>query len=77
MPAWTTHSRRWTAPRRPRPRSATTLLSGVAKGIEGLSSILFFLAIATLSTLFVLKDGPTMRGFINRHMGVPEPSARS
>ena len=24
-----------------------------------------------LSTLFVLKDGPVMRRFINRHMGVP------
>ena len=55
------------------PEIRTTLLSGVAKGIDGLSSILFFLALATLSTLFVLKDGPTMRGFINRHLGVPEP----
>ena len=36
---------------------------------------MFFLAFATLSTLFVLKDGPVMRRFINRHMGVPEPVA--
>ena len=28
---------------------------------------------ALLSSLFVLKDGPVMRGFINRHLGVPEP----
>jgi len=35
----------------------------------------FFLAFVTLSTLFVLKDGPVMRAFINRHMGVPEPVA--
>ena len=47
----------------------------VAKGIGGLKSTVFFLAFATLSTLFVLKDGPVMHRFINRHMGVPEPVA--
>jgi putative heme transporter len=52
-----------------------TLVSGVAEGVGGLKSLLFFLAFATLSTLFVLKDGPVMRAFINRHMGVPEPAA--
>jgi putative heme transporter len=35
----------------------------------------FFLAFATLSTLFVLKDGPVMHRFINRHLGVPQPVA--
>ncbi len=57
------------------PEIRTTLLSGVAHGIAGLKSLLFFLGFATLSTLFVLKDGPVMRAFINRHMGVPEPTA--
>jgi predicted PurR-regulated permease PerM len=57
------------------PEIKTTLLSGVASGIEGLKSLLFFLAFATLSTLFVLKDGPVMHRFINRHLGVPEPVA--
>ena len=57
------------------PEIRTTLLSGVASGIEGLKSLVFFLAFATLSTLFVLKDGPVMHRFINRHMGVPEPVA--
>ena len=61
--------------RRPRRRSATTLLSGVATGIGGLKSLVFFLAFATLSTLFVLKDGPVMHRFVNRHLGVPEPVA--
>ena len=55
------------------PEIRTTLLSGVAEGVAGLKSLLFFLAFATLSTLFVLKDGPVMRRFINRHLGVPEP----
>ena len=57
------------------PEIRTTLLGGLANGISGLKSLLFFLAFATLSTLFVLKDGPIMRAFINRHMGVPEPVA--
>ena len=52
-----------------------TLMGGVASGIEGLKSLVFFLAFATLSTLFVLKDGPVMHRFINRHMGVPQPVA--
>jgi putative heme transporter len=57
------------------PDVRTTLLSGVAAGIDGLKSLVFFLAFAVLSTLFVLKDGPVMRRFINRHMGVPEEDA--
>ncbi|MET0511577.1 MAG: AI-2E family transporter [Thermoleophilaceae bacterium] len=57
------------------PEIRTTLLSGVAAGIAGLKNLLFFLAFATLSTLFVLKDGPVMHRFINRHLGVPEADA--
>src|SRR3954452_18832345 len=40
------------------PEIRTTLLGGVAGGVEALKSLVFFLAFATLSTLFVLKDGP-------------------
>jgi predicted PurR-regulated permease PerM len=54
------------------PEIRTTLLSGVAAGIGGLKNLVFFLAFAILSTLFVLKDGPVMHRFVNRHMGVPE-----
>jgi predicted PurR-regulated permease PerM len=57
------------------PEIRTTLLSGVAAGIGGLKNALFFLAFSILSTLFVLKDGPVMHRFVNRHMGVPEPVA--
>ena len=52
-----------------------TLLGGVAQGLEGLKGLVFFLAFATLSSLFVLKDGPVMHRFINRHLGLPEPVA--
>ena len=57
------------------PDIKTTLLSGISDGIAGLKSLVFFLAFAILSTVFVLKDGPVMQAFINRHMGVPEPVA--
>jgi predicted PurR-regulated permease PerM len=57
------------------PEIRTTLLSGVAAGVAGLKSLVFFLAFAILSTLFVLKDGPVMHRFINRHLGVPEADA--
>ena len=57
------------------PEARATLLGGIAAGIEGLKSLLFFLAFAVLSTLFVLKDGPVMHRFINRHLGVPEAVA--
>jgi predicted PurR-regulated permease PerM len=36
---------------------------------------LFFVAFSVLCTLFVLKDGPVMHRFINRHLGVPVPIA--
>ncbi len=57
------------------PEIRKTLLSGVATGIGALKSLVFFLAFAILSTLFVLKDGPVMHRFVNRHLGVPEPVA--
>jgi predicted PurR-regulated permease PerM len=57
------------------PEIGSTLLSGVSNGISGLSSLVFFLAFAILSTLFVLKDGPVMHRFVNRHLGVPQPVA--
>jgi predicted PurR-regulated permease PerM len=57
------------------PEIWSTLVHGISTGISGLSSLVFFLAFVTLSTLFVLKDGPVMHRFINRHMGVPEPVA--
>src|SRR5829696_2443861 len=57
------------------PEIRKTLLSGLAEGIGGLKSLLFFLGFATLSTLFVLKDGPVMRAFIDGHMGVPQATA--
>jgi putative heme transporter len=57
------------------PEIRDTLLNGISTGISGLSSLLFFLSFAILSTLFVLKDGPVMHRFIDRHLGLPQPIA--
>jgi predicted PurR-regulated permease PerM len=48
-----------------------TLLQGVVNGIAGLTSLVFFLTFSAFATLFLLKDGPIVRGFVNRHLGVP------
>jgi predicted PurR-regulated permease PerM len=59
------------------PDIGSTLLNGVAHGVEGLTSLVFFLSFSALSTFFVLKDSPVMGAFINRHLGVPVPLART
>ena len=51
--------------------AGATLLNGLAQGIQGLTSLVFFLTFSVFSTLFLLKDGPTVRRFIDRNMGVP------
>jgi predicted PurR-regulated permease PerM len=53
------------------------LLRGVATGIQKLSSLAFFLAMTILSLIFLLKDGPTIRAWSERHMGVPPEVART
>jgi putative heme transporter len=57
--------------------SVSTLLDGVATGIEKLASLAFFLALTALSLFFLLKDGPTIRTWSERHLGVPLPLART
>jgi putative heme transporter len=53
-----------------------TLLVGVAHGIAGLKSLLVFLGFTIFTTFFLLKDGPTMGRWIERHMGMPPARAR-
>jgi putative heme transporter len=56
---------------------ATALLHGVAGGLGALSSIVFFLAMTTLSLFFLLKDGPTIRTWTEQHLGVPRDIAHT
>jgi predicted PurR-regulated permease PerM len=53
------------------------LLDGVSKGIAGLTSLVFFLSLTALSLLFLLADGPKIRAWGERHMGVPQPVAHT
>ena len=53
------------------------LLHGVATGVEMLSSLAFFLAMTLLSLVFLLKDGPVIRAWGERHLGVPAEVAHT
>jgi putative heme transporter len=58
-------------------QAVSALLSGLAVGLKELSSLVFFLAMTALSLLFLLADGPKIRDWGERHMGVPAPVART
>ena len=48
-----------------------TLIQGLANGIKGLTSLIFFVTFSGLRDFFLLKDGPSVRNFIDRNLGVP------
>jgi predicted PurR-regulated permease PerM len=48
-------------------------VEGAKAGIESLTNFFFFLTFSVFSTFFLLKDGPTIRRFIDRNLGVPVP----
>jgi len=58
------------------PKIISTLVKGVISGIEGLTSLAFALSFTLLSLFFLLKDGPSMRRWVDRHLGVPPPVAQ-
>jgi predicted PurR-regulated permease PerM len=58
------------------PNIGETLVKGVVGGIEGLTSLAFFLSFTLFSTFFLLKDGPTIKRFVDRNLGVPVEVAR-
>jgi predicted PurR-regulated permease PerM len=53
------------------------LITGVLGGVEKLSSLAFFLVMTILSLFFLLKDGPTIRTWSERHSGVPTDVAHT
>jgi putative heme transporter len=57
--------------------SFEALVHGAVIGIEKLSSLVFFLAMTALSLFFLLKDGPTIRSWAERHLGVPADVAHT
>jgi predicted PurR-regulated permease PerM len=59
------------------PQIISTLTKGVLSGIKGIASLAFALSFALLSLFFILKDGPSMRGWVDRHLGLPLPVAQT
>ena len=53
------------------------LIDGLGAGLSALSSLVFFLAMTTLSLVFLLSDGPKIRAWSERHMGVPRTVAQT
>jgi putative heme transporter len=56
--------------------AVSALLNGLGTGITALSSLAFFLGLTALSLFFLLKDGPTIRAWTERHLGVPVAAAQ-
>jgi putative heme transporter len=54
-----------------------TLITGVLDGIRAVTSLVFALSLAALSLFFLLKDGPSMRGWVDSHLGVPPAVAQT
>jgi putative heme transporter len=50
-------------------------LNGLAEGVTELASFAAFASFTILSLFFLLKDGPTLRRWVERHSGVPQPVA--
>jgi predicted PurR-regulated permease PerM len=57
--------------------AAGALLHGVATGLSALASLAAFAAFTALSLFFLLKDGPSLRDWVERHAGVPRPIAHT
>jgi putative heme transporter len=53
------------------------LTNGLGNALKELASLAIFLSFTVLSLFFLLKDGPVIRGWLERHMGVPLPVART
>ena len=58
------------------PKIISTLTKGLIGGIRGLASVAFELSLGALSLFFLLKDGPVLRRWVDRHLGVPQPVAQ-
>jgi predicted PurR-regulated permease PerM len=59
------------------PQLISTLVNGLVTGIGTLTSLALGLSFFLLSMFFLLKDGPSLRAWVERHSGVPAPVART
>jgi predicted PurR-regulated permease PerM len=54
-----------------------TLLNGIVHGLRSFASLAVFISFTTISLFFMLKDGPQLRDWIDRHLGVPQDVAQT
>jgi len=59
------------------PEVISTLTKGIINGVSGLASLAFALSFAALGVFFLLKDGPSLRASVDRHLGVPQRVAQT
>jgi len=59
------------------PDVISTLTQGILNAIQGLTSLAFALSFAMLGVFFFLKDGPTLRRWIDGHIGLPPKVAQT
>jgi predicted PurR-regulated permease PerM len=57
------------------PDMVHTFVHGVANGIHGIASVAFGVSFTVFSLFFLLKDGPKLHAWTDRHLGVPAPAA--
>ncbi|HEX5622021.1 MAG TPA: AI-2E family transporter [Solirubrobacteraceae bacterium] len=53
------------------------LIKGLGTGLHELASLAVFLSFTVLSLFFLLKDGPMIRRWLERHLGVPNALAHT
>ena len=49
----------------------STFVKGLGAAVQGVTALIFFVVFSVFSLLFLLKDGPSFRRFVDSHMGVP------
>jgi putative heme transporter len=54
-----------------------TLLSGVITGIRGITSLVLGASFTAFALFFLLRDGPALRSFVDRHLRVPPSVGRT
>lgn len=59
------------------PEIGRSLLSGAGNIVTGVTSVATVVVFTAFSTFFLLKDGPSMRRWAERHSGLPESVART
>jgi predicted PurR-regulated permease PerM len=59
------------------PQLISMLVNGLVTGIGDLTSLALGLSFFLLSLFFLLKDGPSLRAWVEGHAGIPRPVAKT